>query len=648
MQQCPRRTLLGGIGTTITVALAGTSVSATSTDGRVETPSESDFESLFEYLPASLAGEPMQLAATDVDSRLEADEPHSHPVPIPAGHRFDVEAEDVSKTVRVTSHDDGYTQPLVVLTGDVDLEGESESRDAHGVEYDYYERDDLAVAVTDDVALFADEAETLETAFAASTGETEQLLEAESTLSAAFEDRGGADSYSVHLVGDEFHLPAADAEDVEYVVHAETVLDPDTIETQYGLAFVDESAITDELVETLEGEFAYMGTNGDPTATVDGSVVTVTAERDLVAERAIREHDSPGRLRVDREFDLEDDELEIEIGRGDPTPIEDLSLELDDEEYDADIWADGHGKLEEGDTIVIDMDDVEPNLSIRLRHDHELGSSSSGTSILSHFRFEFDYDLESESLSITYADDFPLDGDEVHLAAYEERPRYRPDEDDPEPRTSVQPWEGETLDEGAEATLEDVRPGDEIIVGWKDVSPRDNIGRHRIRPPGTVRFDYDYASETLSATLELEDEEQPAEKYELLVDDEPAATQWASETDTVSSEATIEVADVAVGTDVTVVWGDSDARVGGTRPSPSIELTYDDGTVEHVGGDEPPAAKLEVQAWGEDGHEEMGLDEVIDGNFTEGDSFEIDLEDVHNVSLRYDGHHGVGFARPDQ
>ena len=645
MPQCPRRTLLGGIGTTITVALAGNAATATDGDSPTDRGSETpSFEALLDALPASAATDSMMVSAIDFDRRRKANEPYD---PRPTTGSFRIDPASVSKQVTVLDTDDGYSRGVTVLTGDIRLAGDGERRETDdGLAYDRYETADseLVAGVTDSLVVIAEDEATIADALAAKAGDGERLLEAEPVIEDALESHATADSYVVQI-GDESGLSGDDA-DVEYVVRAMTVRGPDTIEVTVEVAFEDAADVTDELVERLTGDLAYMATKGEPTVETDGAVVTITAERDLAAERAARNHESPGFLRPERDIDPDDDVLEIEIGRGDPTPVEDLTLEVDDEEYDREIWADGHGTLEEGDTIVIDMDDVEPNLSVTIRHDHEAGSSASSTTILDHFRFDFAYDVDAETLTLEYADDFPLEGDSVSLAVYEDRPTYRPDGDGPEPRTTAQPWTG-TLSAGDEATLEGVTPGETVLVCWEGTSQQDSIAYHRIRPPGVVSFDYEYDSRTLSATLEFEDGgERRADAYELLLDDEPAATQWADEYETVTSGATIDVEDVPAGTDVTVVWGDDDVRVGGTRPRPSIELAFtdDETAVEHVGGDSLPASALTARVWTDDERIEIDLDEEIDGEFTDGETFAVDADDVRHVTLVYDQEHHVGFV----
>ncbi|RQG92660.1 hypothetical protein EA462_00015 [Natrarchaeobius halalkaliphilus] len=646
MTQYPRRTLLGGIGMTIAASVTAGVATADETTAASTGP---EFDSVLSFLPGTVASESMMLTVTDLERQLEANEPHD---PASLGGGFQIQPDDVSKTALVYSLGEDLSRPIKVLTGDIDLEGDVEAEDSHaGIDYERYETDEVVAAVTDDVVIIAPDTPTVEDALEANAGETDRLLEADSRLEEGLETYDAADGLTVSLT-DEYYLPDKyDDVAIEYVVQAMTVIDPDTIEMRFGIRFEDEDDVTDALIESLTGEYAYVSTREDPEVEVDGSLATVTVERDLEAERAIQEHDSPGFLRVDRDIDLDDDYLEIEVGRGDPTPIEDLTLEVGDEEYDREIWADGHGTLEEGDTIRIEMDDVEPNLSLHLSHDHELGSSGSGTTILGNLRFAFEYDHDEETLSVEYEDDFPLDGDGVSLAVYDhgDADWVRPDEDEPEPRTTVQPWEDQTVSQGDAHTLEDVHPGDEIVVGWNGISRRDGLRQYQVNPPGVVSFEYDYAAKTLSATLEpsAEDEGddlQPAAAYELRIDEEPTASQWADEAESVPAEGTtVTVDDVEIGVRATAVWGDDELRVGSTRTMPSVLLEATDGTIEHVGGDVLAGSDLEAEVWTESDRETIDLEDEIDGEFTEGDTLEVD-DDVQNLTLVYDDEHRIGWV----
>ncbi|WP_207592444.1 hypothetical protein [Halomontanus rarus] len=684
MDKCPRRTLLGGIGSTLAVSVAGclstpgdgsptgneseNETEAETNDDADENDADTEFDSLLEYLPAPDGDEPATLVTVDVDALAEANDPYGAQS---FGSGFDIDSDSVSNAV-VVELGENYSTSIAVLegasiAGDGDSDGESDRRESvSGIEYDRYEADSRVAGVTDDVTVIArsrnrngdeDEDEQsstdpdalLEAAFEAAAGETERLLESDPVYEAALETFSDTD-HTVVMTGQAITTSDDDdiqPEDIEYVVHGTTVRGPDTIEIRYGLRFIDASLITDEFLADLEEEFGYGAVEDDPEIGVDDTLVTVSTVLDLEAQRKAQEIESP-QVRGPREIDRDAEYVELEVTRGDPTPVEDLTLELNDEEYDPDIWAGDQETIEEGDTIRIAMDDLEPNLQLTLSHEHAYGGSSMGTSINSHFEFESEYDLETETVSLEYTDEIPLDGDKLYLAVHEDRTGF-----DDEPVESTQPWTGQEVTEGATATLDDVPAGHSVIVGWRGDSRRDSIYTHYAHPPGYASTDYDYESKTLAVTLEL-DEPRPAAEYKLLVADEPAAVQWTDDGDTVEPGATIELEDVDVGTSGTVVWGDDEVRISGftARPSVDIELRTDDGyTIEHVGGDELPIESLEAAVWTDDDLEVVELEggDDVGETFTEGDIVSLDLEDedVRNVNLKYDDH-PVGHAMADR
>lgn len=688
MDKCPRRTLLGGIGSTLVVGVAGclstpgdgSPAENESTDGtETETnddiddnDADAEFDSLLEYLPAPDDDEPATLVTVDADALAEANDPYGAQS---FGSGFDIDPDSVSNAVVVEIGENYSTSIAVLEDASIAGDGESDRRESvSGIEYDRYEADSRVAGVTDDVTVIArsrdenangdenedeDEDENgqsstspdalLEAAFEAAAGETERLLESDPVYEAALETFPDTD-HTVVMTGQAITTSDDDdiqPEDIEYVVHGRTVRGPDTIEIRYGLRFTDASLITDEFLTELEEDFGYGAGDDDPEISVDDTLVTVSTVLDLEAQRKAQEIESP-QVRGPREIDRDAEYVELEVTQGDPTPVEDLTLELNDEEYDPDIWAGDQETIEEGDTIRIAMDDLEPNLQLTLSHEHAYGGSSMGTSINSHFEFESEYDLETETLSLEYADEIPLDGDKLYLAVHEDRASF-----DDEPVESTQPWTGQEVTEGATATLDDVSAGQRVIVGWRGDTSSDSIYTHYARPPGYASTDYDYESKTLAVTLEL-DEPRPAAEYQLLVADEPAAVQWSDEGDTVDPGATIELEDVDVGTSGTVVWGDDEVRISGftARPSVDIELRTDDGyAIEHVGGDELPIASLEAAVWTDDDREVVELEggDDVGEAFTEGDIVPLDLEaeDVRNVNLKYDDH-TVGHAMAER
>ena len=635
--QCPRRALLAGVGLAGSAVVLGSTVLSdddpTDTDSS-ESGASTEFDELFAYLPATIDGPAVSVVVANVQARRKADEPYGFHVGVPDA----IDPSSLERSVRADAFGDGSRTSVSVLSGSVEIDGESERRETDaGTSYDRYETRREIVAETDDVVLVADSTETIEAAIDTADGEMESLFDRETRIEDGLETFSDADERGVHL--DEHLLPPVEDEDdpdISFVATGIDVIDPDTIEMQVGFAFDDERDITDEVLDAVRSEFSAMGATEELDVTVDDELVVVTLRRDLAAERAVADHDSPGQLRLLDDVDADAESVEIEIGRGDPTPIEELTLTLDDREIDPAEWADGESTIEAGDKIFLPLEDVEPNTQVRITHEHDLGSRSSGTTILAHLRFAFDFDADRGELRVGYADSFPLDGDRISIVAYDAESRRHPSSDDVDPVVASDPWDGETVTEGDEATVEGIEPGNEVLVTWDGTGHEDGIAHYFASPPGRATFDFDYASNTLSVTLSVEDE-RDADEYTLLIEDEPASTQWRDVDETIADESTIEVSGIDVGTHASVQWND-DVRVGSSQATPEVRLEFDPetGTVEHVGGDDLPAETLTVKLWGENGSDEITLGDLVDGTFAEGDSFAIDRENVRDVALLYD------------
>lgn len=647
MQDCPRRTVLRGIGAALPIgavgslpASAGDTRSGRASARRREWADADEFGDLFEYVPASAAADELVFGAIDYAAMREANGDRGSVMPV---RSLDVETESLSKGVLLQDGQYGGSPALLVLTGDVALDGEGEVVEAPtGEEYERYERDSTVVAAIDDRLVVAESTDALDDALAAKAGERERLLDGNDVVADGIDAFGDADTRAVMIGEDDGYGQTFDAE-IRFTGYATTVRDPDTLERTFAVGIEDESN-TEPVADALE-ENSLFGSGDEEHTTVetDGRLVIVTTVVDLAARRQEREHESPGRLTVDREDIRSDAEfLELEVGEGDPTPVDELTLEVGEETYERSVWAGEQETIEGGDTIRLRMADVEPNLRVTLRHEQEYSASATTTTILGRFEFEFDYDFGTRTLEIEYADEFDLDGDELHVVLYEERDWW---DDDVTPASSATPWAGETVTAGSTVSVEDVDPGEFVFVSWGGVDPQDGIGYFSARPPGDVSFEYDYGSRAVTATLDLEDA-RAADQFELLVDDEPADSQWADEYDTVSTGDSVTVEGVEIGSHVRVVWGESDARVGGTRATPSVEIDLvqgEEAEIEHVGGDELPASKLVAHVWNE-GRTVVDLDDEIDGTFAEGDAAGLGVDLARHVSLLYGGEHYVGFA----
>ncbi|WP_256298046.1 hypothetical protein [Haloarchaeobius salinus] len=641
MQDSSRRAVLRSIGTTLSIgALA--SVPAAATDAPRSTVLDrtwrdaAEFGELFEYVPASASDDQFAFGAIDYAAMREANRQATTSVPV-AG--LEIETDALSKGVVLQNGQYGGSVELLVLTGDVSLDGEGETVEGPtGTEYERYERDENVVAAVDDRLVVAASDDLLTDALAAKAGERDRLLDANEGVSDGIDAFGDADTRAV-MVGDEIGYGQAFDVELRFSGYATTVRDPDTLERTFLFGLEDESD-TEQLADSLE-EDGFFGDGEDTTVETDGAVVTVTTVIDLAARRRAREHDSPGGLRVDREDLQSDDEyVTVEVTDGDPTPVDELTLEVGGETYDRAVWAGDQETIAGGDTIRFRAADVEPNLEVTITHEREYGTSSSTTHVLGSLEFDFGYAFDDRRLDVEYADTFDIDGDELSVVVFEGQQWWRHDADD-ETRTES-PWTDETVTEGDTASLADVDPGETVVVTYGGTEPQDGIAYFRPDPPGEATVEYDFEARSMTVTLDLS-EPRPAAEYSVLVDDEPVESGW---NDTVETGDSVTVEDVAVGTTVAVVWGENDAVIASERAVPEIELELDVGDeieLRHAGGDAVPAEELAVHVWNGD-RTVVPLADAVDGAFESGDTVALDVETVEYVSLMYDDRYYVGYA----
>ncbi|WP_257299710.1 hypothetical protein [Haloarchaeobius sp. FL176] len=644
MQDSSRRQVLRSIGTALSIgALASVPAAAGDAPGRSTALDRTwrdadEFGELFEYVPASAAGDELVFGAIDYAAMRESSREGATTVPV-AG--LDVSTDSLSKGALLQDGQFGGDVRVLVLTGDVSLDGDGETVETDGREYERYERGEFVVADVDDRLVVASSTDVLADALAAKAGERERLLAANDVVADGIEAFGDADTRAV-MVGDEVGYAEVVDADVRFSGYGMTVRGPDKLERSFVFGLEDESD-TEQVVDTLESEGVF-GNGDDTTVETDGAVVMATTVIDLAARRRAREHDSPGGLRVDRDALRNADEyVEIEVTHGEPTPVDELTLEVGGETYDRSTWAGKQERIAEGDTIRIRASDVEPNLEVTLTHETEYATSSTTTYLLGSLDFAFDYAFDSRTLDLEYADTFAVDGDELSAVVFEGRQWWRRDDDD-ETRTETL-WTDETVTEGDTASLDEVDPGETVVVTYGGTEPQDGIAYFRPEPPGDATLEYDFAARTVTATLTL-DEPRPAAEYEVRVEDEPAETQWADAGDTVTDGDSLTVEDVPVGTTVAVVWGEDDARLAVERTIPSIELDLafgDEVSLEHVDGDAVSASKLTAHVWN-DGRTLVDVGDEVDGEFAPGDSVPLGVETLQHVSLMYDDEYYVGFA----
>lgn len=600
-----RRKLLAGVGSSVALATAGCASSEdekpdeeteetpkddgepeeTDTEQPDEDSEESEkqsgtFGSLLGYLPETEQTDVPNVYAADVTAMNRLNEPLDSFASEYSLSYLEPHTEKVSRAVGINQNGGASGSPLSVFEGEITPDTESESREtAAGEEYEYYELSGRVAAVNDGITIVADSDAIIEAAFGAKQGEASSYVEAREITDVVTDQFTGADLILASAPQDDFAgiFEGVSAEELSHFALGLTVHGPDTVESRFEIVFTDPALVTEKRIKRIEELATGIGRSmGEGTATVDGGRVTVRESIDLAKVRKAEEIESPD-LDYPHDVDLSSEYLEIDIREGDDVPLDELTLQVNGETYDPGTWARDQESIGEGDTIYIATEDIEPNTQITLEHNHEYGTNASSTQILSHLRFEPSYDKNSQTATLTYRDDVKLDGDHINVAVYE-GDRYG---NGGEKLRSSQPVSGGTLENGDELTVENVDPGQSIIVGWKSDSWEDSLYNHTISPPGNATFEYDHSTDTLTVTLKLENA-QDASNYELRVEDEPTDTQWSDEYSTVEDGDSLTVDGLSIQDQVTLMWTPTDSHVDTHWISPPgrVSFEYDPGSKE--------------------------------------------------------------------
>jgi len=335
-------------------------------------------------------------------------------------------------------------------------------------------------------------------------------------------------------------------------------------------------------------------------------------------------------------YDADAGEVLLRFDRGEPLPVDRYELEIDGEVYDGD-WARGQDRIGEGDVIAVDADAIEPGDDLSVSYESPDGSfgSSTGTSALRRLPFRVDYDPDARTATITYGEAPPIAGDRLRVLVGDDESTHRP-------------WDG-TLTQGDAVTVSDL-PIDTYLEIEYERSDGETVrvGGHPLTAPGRFAFDYDGQAEALTITYperEVPDSGRrppgatvpdndplPADRYEVVVDGEPASRQWTDHGEQIGVGDILELEDVPVDTEVTVYWVGEDGdrhEVDGTVTVPDAEFAFaydaenEELTVRHDGGQPVSADRLTIRLHGPEDRTASwdGTDSI-----TEGD--EHVLEDV--------------------
>ena len=315
-------------------------------------------------------------------------------------------------------------------------------------------------------------------------------------------------------------------------------------------------------------------------------------------------------------YSEETGEILLRFDRGEPIPVENLTVEIEGEPYEGD-WARGAETVGAGSQIAIDADVIEPGDSLGVSFETEQGAgvSTTDSGFLRTLPFEFSYDPEVGTATLTYVDGPPLPGERTDL------------------RTGENPLAAgeqvralsDGLRNGETLTLESVDLGTGLLVAYERTDGETiPITGHTARPPGQFSLKNESGQLVVTrfsrrggeggttggesdgsgagARQPPEQEPLPAEHYEVRIDGKPTETQWTDGGETIDPGDTLTVGAVQPGSVASVVWVDETAEFELTSrrmpPSLRVALSYDADEnrlrLVHVGGESVDADTLSV------------------------------------------------------
>ncbi|EMA28060.1 hypothetical protein C446_17604 [Halobiforma nitratireducens JCM 10879] len=630
--------MIVGSGTVAAIALSGYAGAATADaddDGRTSLPS--DLESVLELVPGESALDANYQHVVYVDIDDPDDESALLGFHGVADEIDDIDSESVSEGIFAMSDD----ATVVALTGSFDRPDRGDER-SDG--WTVGEIDDDPFAAADGKLVAADsddEADVIETAIAAASGDEPSIVTDPEATETTFEYLGSQSH--VTFLPDISGTPSPElGDDVIDSVGIGRELPPTeraddgTLENGYVFHLADADITADdewvlERIERLE-QGNVLETTIDRAD--DGSVVYV----DVVAEQPPeRDRDAAPDARIRARSNADEGTVTVEHTDGESIDADMLEVWKNGDLAD-DQLADEYATFTEGDTFELETG---PLADVGLRWFDEEADVYYyyDTTVVGSESFETTHDIDTDTVEITYVGDLNADPDLVELG--------RRNDDAVGTERSSLDISG-SLSAGDTITAEDVTLGDRITLELA-VPANPNRGQRslvyfRVRPPRMHLSDRDGSV----VARYFGDVERDADEFRVLVEDEPADVQFTDVTDTLSENEEIDLGEIEFGTHVAVEWLEPDEpevieeRV--VRPNARVGLVYDDaeGTVtvdyeerdDDVEGDAIDADDLELRVTGEPAATQPA-DEY--DTFEPGDGFTIDIKPVAEVELVWEG-----------
>ncbi len=264
-------------------------------------------------------------------------------------------------------------------------------------------------------------------------------------------------------------------------------------------------------------------------------------------------------------LDERDGEPTLVVRGSDSVDTANLEFRVDGE-AETPPWGDRETPIEPGESFTIEVGALRSVVVWWLDPERENVEQPLGQNVTGEDAFETA--SRSGTFVLTYTGDRSVDADRLTVRA------RRLGGDGDELERPLTEFVGDRLESGDEVRLEDVEPGDGVtlmlsIDDGTSVTSRTVFGT-QVSPPGAVAIDAGDGDVTLTYT----GPEQPAGNYRVTVDDEPAATQFADEYDTLTEGDRVTV-QADLGDAVVVEWTAGPDPVPVASETLTPEATFD-------------------------------------------------------------------------
>lgn len=426
---------------------------------------------------------------------------------------------------------------------------------------------------------------------------------------------------------------------VETIAIGRTANPDETTAVSYAVVFEDERSVAEEtLRETLET--VSFGEWDDIDPTQDGRVLSGT----YTQESSFSGGSSDEGSATDAFFRLVD-ETTLALRGGDTLDPANLTFLVNGQSREP-PWAGRSSPIAPGETFDLD---IEPFSAVEIRWQDPEDSDTTRTllsdAVVSEDAFTGEFDHDTKELTVTYTAAVEVSTDRFEYVQFDATGVEGDPFDDAAPLSEL--VDG-TLEQGSSFTVE-MAYGDFFLITVGPSGEEEQpipVFEFSERPPG----EFEFSSGDGTVTVTYRGDPRPADRYRLLVEDEPVSTGFVDEYDQLTDGDSVTV-DAEVGDTVTVEWTAGDQPQPVTFHSVSVSATlsfdYDDEArtleISHTSGPPLDAERLslEIVASGQQAEFDSSLWTDQYDQFAPGDSVVVDIGEELGIEAELDGGYAV-------